>query len=38
VDIDVAGGLGVDPRSGRIVRDLPLPGREWQLGVEWAFR
>lgn len=37
VDIDVAGGLGVDPRTGRIVRDLPLPGREWQLGVEWAF-
>lgn len=37
VDIDVAGGLGVDRRSGRIVRDLPLPGREWQLGVEWAF-
>jgi iron complex outermembrane receptor protein len=37
VDIDVAGGLGTDPRTGRIVRDLPLPGREWQLGVEWAF-
>jgi len=37
VDIDVAGGLGVDARTGRIVRDLPLPGREWQFGVEWAF-
>ena len=37
VDIDVAGGLGVDPRTGRVARELPLPGREWQLGVEWAF-
>lgn len=37
VDIDVAGGLGVKPQTGRVVRDLPLPGREWQLGVEWAF-
>lgn len=37
VDIDVAGGLGTDPQTGRIARDLPLPGREWQLGVEWAF-
>lgn len=38
VDIDVAGGLGTDPQTGRIVRELPLPGREWQLGVEWAWR
>ena len=38
VDIDVAGGLGVDPATGRVVRDLPLPGREWQFGVEWAWR
>ncbi|MCZ8114978.1 TonB-dependent receptor [Silanimonas sp.] len=38
VDIDVAGGLGIDPRTGRIARDLPLPGREWQLGMEWAWR
>lgn len=38
VDIDVAGGLGIDSRTGRIARDLPLPGREWQLGVEWAWR
>ncbi len=37
VDIDVAGGLGVDRTTGRVVRVLPLPGREWQLGVEWAF-
>ena len=37
VDIDVAGGLGVNPRTGRIARELPLPGREWQLGLEWAF-
>ena len=38
VDIDVAGGLGVDPATGRIVRDLPLPGRELQLGVEYTWR
>lgn len=38
VDIDVAAGLGVDPRTGRVVRDLPLPGRELMLGVEYAWR
>lgn len=38
VDIDVAGGLGVDPTAGRIVRDLPLPGRELGLGVDYAWR
>jgi outer membrane receptor protein involved in Fe transport len=37
VDIDVAGGLGVNPRTGHVARELPLPGREWQLGLEWAF-
>jgi hypothetical protein len=33
----VAGGLGVNPRTGHVARELPLPGREWQLGLEWAF-
>lgn len=37
-DVDVAGGLGVDPASGRVIRSLPLPGRELQLGVEWRWR
>lgn len=36
-DVDVGGGLGVD-RDGRIVRTLPLPGREAMLGVEWRWR
>ncbi|MGL6290121.1 MAG: TonB-dependent receptor plug domain-containing protein [Silanimonas sp.] len=38
VDVDVAGGLGVDPATGRIARDLPLPGRELMLGVEYGWR
>jgi iron complex outermembrane receptor protein len=38
VDIDVAGGLGVDPRTGRIARELPLPGRELMFGVEFGWR
>lgn len=37
-DVDIAGGLGVDPGTGRIARLLPLPGREMRLGVEWRWR
>ncbi len=37
-DVDVAGGLGTDPVTGQIVRRLPLPGREMQLGLSWAWR
>jgi iron complex outermembrane receptor protein len=36
-DVDVAGGLGVNPSTGRIARLLPLPGREAMLGVEWRW-
>jgi outer membrane receptor for ferrienterochelin and colicin len=38
VDIDVAGGLGVDGRTGQLVRELPLPGRELRVGVDYTWR
>lgn len=37
-DVDVAGGLGIDPITRQTVRRLPLPGREMQLGVAWSWR
>jgi iron complex outermembrane receptor protein len=37
-DIDVAGALGIDPATGEIVRQLPLPGRELLLGFEYRWR
>ena len=37
-DVDSGGGLGLDPSTGQIVRTLPLPGREVQLGLGWAWR
>lgn len=37
-DVDAGGGLGNDPRTGQVVRTLPLPDREIGLGLEYTWR
>ena len=35
---ELANRLGVDGRTGQLVRELPLPGRELRVGVDYTWR